>query len=48
MWFDSLDAVREFMGDDYEVDHVPEQARAVLARFDQRSHHYETVRRPEE
>ena len=43
MWFDSLDAVRGFMGDDYEVAHVPPQAQAVLARFDQRSQHYEAL-----
>ncbi len=43
MWFDSLDAVREFMGEDYEVAHVPPQARAVLARFEERSQHYEAL-----
>ena len=47
MWFDSLDAIRRFMGDDYEVAHVPPQARAVLARFDLRSRHYETLLLPE-
>ncbi|MCZ6860037.1 MAG: antibiotic biosynthesis monooxygenase [Alphaproteobacteria bacterium] len=47
MWFDSLDAIRRFMGDDYEVAHVPAQARAVLARFDARSQHYETLLMPE-
>jgi antibiotic biosynthesis monooxygenase (ABM) superfamily enzyme len=41
MLFDSLAAVREFAGDDYEVAVVPEKARAVLARFDERSQHYE-------
>jgi len=41
MWFDSLDAVREFAGEDYEVAVVPEKARAVLKRFDARSQHYE-------
>ena len=41
MWFDSLDAVREFAGEDYEVAVVPANARAVLARFDERSQHYE-------
>ena len=41
MWFDSLDAVREFAGDDYEAAVVPASARAVLARFDRRSQHYE-------
>ena len=41
MRFDSLDAVREFAGENYEVAVVPEKARAVLARFDERSQHYE-------
>lgn len=41
MWFDSLDAVRAFAGDDYEVAVVPEKARALLSRFDERSQHYE-------
>ena len=41
MRFDSLDAVREFAGEDYEACVVPEKARAVLARFDERSQHYE-------
>jgi hypothetical protein len=34
-----------FVGDDYEVAHVPEPARAVLSRFDQRSAHYEVIDR---
>jgi hypothetical protein len=41
MWFDSLDAVRAFAGEDYEVAVVPSKARAVLLRFDERSQHYE-------
>ena len=41
MDFESLDAVREFAGADYEAAVVPERARAVLARFDARSQHYE-------
>jgi heme-degrading monooxygenase HmoA len=41
MQFDSLDAVRTFVGEDYEVAVVPETARAVLVRFDRRSQHYE-------
>ena len=45
MWFDSLDAVRAFTGDDYEVAHVPEEARAVLKDFDRRSAHYEVLER---
>lgn len=41
MWFGSLDAVRAFAGEDYEVAVVPLKARALLAHFDERSQHYE-------
>ena len=41
MEFDSIDAVKEFAGQDYEACVVPPKARAVLSRFDQRSQHYE-------
>jgi heme-degrading monooxygenase HmoA len=41
MKFDSLDAVRTFAGGDYEAAVVPPKARALLARFDARSQHYE-------
>ena len=41
MWFESLEAVREFAGDDYEAAVVLPRARAVLKRFDARSQHYE-------
>jgi len=41
MLFDSLDSIREFAGEDYELAFVPEKARAVLSRFDERSQHYE-------
>jgi heme-degrading monooxygenase HmoA len=41
MLFDSLAAVREFAGEDYEACVVPPKARAVLSHFDQRSQHYE-------
>ena len=41
MWFDSLDAVRLFAGEDYEIAVVPAKARALLKRFDERSQHYE-------
>jgi hypothetical protein len=48
MWFDDLDAIRDFMGDDYAVSHVPAEARAVLSRFDERSAHHEVIdRRPQ-
>lgn len=45
MWFDSLEAVRAFAGEDYERAVVPPGARALLARFDERSVHYEVVDR---
>jgi heme-degrading monooxygenase HmoA len=41
MKFRSLDAVREFAGEDYETAVVPEKAREILSRFDARSQHYE-------
>lgn len=43
MKFDSLDAVRAFAGEDYEVAVVPPKARSLLAHFDQRSQHYEVI-----
>jgi heme-degrading monooxygenase HmoA len=45
MWFDDLEAVKAFVGEDYEVAHVPERARQVLSRFDQRSAHFEVIDR---
>jgi heme-degrading monooxygenase HmoA len=45
MWFDSLDAVRIFAGPDHEAAVVPPKARALLARFDARSAHYEVRER---
>ena len=45
MTFDSWDAVRAFAGDDPERAYVPPAARALLARFDDRSRHYEVRRR---
>lgn len=40
MWFDDVASIRGFTGEDYEVSHVPEAARAVLSRFDGRAAHY--------
>jgi len=45
MWFDDLPAVKRFSGEDYEVSHVPAEARAVLKRFDERAAHYEVLDR---
>jgi hypothetical protein len=41
MWFDSWEAVRQFAGEEYDRAYVPPKAREVLARFDERSQHYE-------
>lgn len=46
-FFDSLDAVRAFAGDDYEVAVVPPEARKLLSKFDPRSTHYEIILAPE-
>ena len=40
MWFDSIEAVRNFAGEDYETAVVPPKARALLSRFDARSQHF--------
>jgi heme-degrading monooxygenase HmoA len=41
MRFDSIEAVRAFAGEDYEVAVVPPAARRLLSRFDARSAHFE-------
>ena len=41
MWFESLEAIRVFAGNDYEEAVVPAAARALLRRYDARSAHYE-------
>jgi antibiotic biosynthesis monooxygenase (ABM) superfamily enzyme len=41
MQFDSLESVKQFAGEDYEKSYVPEKARQVLSRHDNRSQHYE-------
>ena len=48
MWFDSLEAIIAFMGEDYAVSHVPAAAQAVLTRFDERAAHFELIDRREQ
>ena len=49
MWFDDIESIKAFVGDDYAVSHVPPAARAVLARFEDRSAHYAVLdRRPQD
>ena len=48
MWFDDVAAIKAFVGEDYEVSHVPPAARALLTRWDERAAHYEVLdRRPQ-
>ena len=48
MWFDSIEAIKAFVGEDHEASHVPAAARAVLSRFDERAAHFELLdRRPQ-
>jgi len=46
--FETLDDVREFAGQDYEVAVVPPEAQRLLSRFDPRSRHYETILTPDQ
>jgi hypothetical protein len=48
MWFESLEAIVAFVGEDSTVSHVPAAARAVLSRFDERAAHFRVIdRRPQ-
>jgi heme-degrading monooxygenase HmoA len=44
--FDSLEAVRAFAGDDYEVPVIEPEAARLLRRADDRAAHYEVVIAP--
>ena len=41
MQFDSLESVKQFAGEDYEKSYVPDKAKQVLSRHDDKSQHYE-------
>lgn len=41
MWFDNLESVKQFAGENYETAYVPEEARKILNRFDKKSIHFE-------
>lgn len=43
LFFDSLDAVKAFAGEQYEVAVVPPEAQRLLARFNPKSVHYSVV-----
>jgi heme-degrading monooxygenase HmoA len=42
-WFDSIEAVKQFAGENYEVAVISPEAHKLLSRFDERPAHYETV-----
>jgi len=46
LW-ESLEAIRVFAGDDYEIAVVPPAARRVLGGFDERVAHYEVAIGPD-
>ena len=43
MWFDKIESVRQFAGENYEVAYVPPKAREILSRFDATSVHSELI-----
>jgi len=43
-YFDDLEQIKQFAGEDYERCVVPDEARVLLKRFDERSQHYELKR----
>ena len=45
LW-ESLDALRDYAGPDYEAAVVPPERRKVLSRFDERASHYEVILSP--
>ena len=48
MWFDSIDSIKAFTGEDYAVSHVPAATQAVLSRFDAWAAHFEVLDRREQ
>lgn len=40
MWFESMDAIKEFAGEDYETAVILVEDKTLLKRFDSKSQHY--------
>jgi hypothetical protein len=40
IWFENLDSVKGFVGEDYRRAYVPDDARAVLKRFEPEAKHF--------
>lgn len=45
LW-ESLDALKSFAGENYEVSIIPEERRKYLSRHDDRAAHYEVISQP--
>jgi len=43
MLFDKIQSVKEFAGEDYEKSYVPDKAKEILLRHDERAQHYEIL-----
>ena len=41
IWFENLEAVKTFVGEDYETAYVPEKAKKLLSHFDDKVIHSE-------
>jgi len=41
MWFDSMDAIKQYAGEDFETAQVHPKAKEVLSRYDSKSIHCE-------
>jgi len=48
MWFDSIENIRDFAGDDYTTAVVPKKAQQVLSHYDARAVHYEVRKKLDE
>ncbi len=44
IWFENLGSVKAFMGEDYRRAHMPDNARAVLKRFEPQANHLHLTR----
>lgn len=43
MWFDSIEAVKKFAGQNFEKAVVPDKAQKILSHFDKTSQHYDVL-----
>lgn len=41
LWFESMEGVRAFVGEDVQQAHVPDKVRQLLHRYEETVHHYE-------